>query len=179
MNGRVYAPGIGRMLSPDPVTQAPENGQNYNRYSYAYNNPLRYKDPTGYELVSTEPWTAAAGYGLAYNAGSWIYLNATDFQIMAFLDEATRTITELQNFIAGIHEGTGSNVIIPNIANADTTFVNPQRGDVSSDGGDEYVENSGVVGVTDPNFNGFKVEDIHLNNNQTMKIFDFFFWKIK
>jgi len=36
------------MLSPDPVTQAPENGQNYNRYTYANNNPLKYSDPSGY-----------------------------------------------------------------------------------------------------------------------------------
>ena len=36
------------MLSPDPVTQAPENGQNYNRYTYAYNNPLKYADPSGF-----------------------------------------------------------------------------------------------------------------------------------
>jgi len=50
MNGRVYAPGIGRMLSPDPVTQSPENGQNYNRYTYADNNPLKYHDPSGFQL---------------------------------------------------------------------------------------------------------------------------------
>lgn len=30
MNGRIYSPSLGRMLSPDPVTQAPENAQNYN-----------------------------------------------------------------------------------------------------------------------------------------------------
>lgn len=48
MNGRVFSPSLGRMLSPDPVTQAPQNGQNYNRYSYAYNNPLKYTDPSGY-----------------------------------------------------------------------------------------------------------------------------------
>lgn len=29
MNGRIYSPSLGRMLSPDPVTQAPENAQNY------------------------------------------------------------------------------------------------------------------------------------------------------
>ena len=51
MNGRIYDPRLGRMLSPDPVTQAPENGQNYNRYSYAYNNPLKYSDPSGFEGV--------------------------------------------------------------------------------------------------------------------------------
>jgi len=57
MNGRIYDPKLGRMLSPDPVTQAPENGQNYNRYSYAYNNPLKYTDPSGFnncELGSCE-----------------------------------------------------------------------------------------------------------------------------
>ena len=48
MNGRVYSPKLGRMLSPDPVTQAPENGQNYDRYTYAFNNPLKYTDPSGY-----------------------------------------------------------------------------------------------------------------------------------
>jgi RHS repeat-associated protein len=47
MNGRIYDPGLGRMLSPDSVTQSPENGQNYNRYSYAFNNPLRFTDPSG------------------------------------------------------------------------------------------------------------------------------------
>jgi hypothetical protein len=51
MNGRVYDPRLGRMLSPDPVTQAPENGQNYNRYTYAYNNPLKYTDPSGFEFT--------------------------------------------------------------------------------------------------------------------------------
>ncbi|GHD29546.1 RHS repeat-associated core domain-containing protein [Parahalioglobus pacificus] len=49
MNGRVYSPTLARMLSPDPVTQALENGQNYNRYTYVYNNPLKYTDPSGYE----------------------------------------------------------------------------------------------------------------------------------
>jgi len=48
MNGRIYSPSLGRMLSPDPVTQSPEDGQNYNRYTYAFNNPLKYTDPSGY-----------------------------------------------------------------------------------------------------------------------------------
>ena len=48
MNGRIYDPTLGRMLSPDPVVQAPTVGQNYNRYSYVLNNPLRYTDPSGY-----------------------------------------------------------------------------------------------------------------------------------
>ncbi len=48
MSGRVYDPVIGRFLSPDPVIQAPYWGQDLNRYSYAWNNPLSIVDPTGY-----------------------------------------------------------------------------------------------------------------------------------
>ncbi len=48
MNGRLYDPYLQRFLSPDIVVQDPSNLQNYNRYSYCLNNPLRYVDPTGY-----------------------------------------------------------------------------------------------------------------------------------
>ncbi|MEO0333659.1 MAG: hypothetical protein AAF223_18590, partial [Bacteroidota bacterium] len=41
------------MLSPDPVTQSPDNGQNYDRYTYAFNNPLRYADPSGYRSTGS------------------------------------------------------------------------------------------------------------------------------
>ena len=47
MNGRFYDPLLGRFLSPDPYVQAPENPQNFNRYSYCLNNPLKYTDPSG------------------------------------------------------------------------------------------------------------------------------------
>ena len=47
MNGRIYDPLIGRFLSGDPVIQSPEDLQNYNRYTYVLNNPLRYTDPSG------------------------------------------------------------------------------------------------------------------------------------
>jgi RHS repeat-associated protein len=47
MNGRMYDPILGRMLSPDNYVQVPENAQNYNRYTYALNNPLIYTDPNG------------------------------------------------------------------------------------------------------------------------------------
>ncbi|MDR3244941.1 MAG: RHS repeat-associated core domain-containing protein [Prevotellaceae bacterium] len=47
MNGRMYDPILGRMLSPDNYVQAPDLAQSYNRYSYCLNNPLRYTDPDG------------------------------------------------------------------------------------------------------------------------------------
>lgn len=47
MNGRMYDPVLARVLSPDNYVQNPTNLQNYNRYAYCYNNPLKYTDPDG------------------------------------------------------------------------------------------------------------------------------------
>lgn len=74
MNGRVYDPKLGRMLSPDPVTQAPENGQNYNRFSYAYNNPLKYTDPSGFE---TEKKNVLVDGNGVYGPGPMEHINVT------------------------------------------------------------------------------------------------------
>jgi RHS repeat-associated protein len=47
MNGRVYDPALGRFLSADPIIGSPDLLQDYNRYAYVRNNPLRFTDPTG------------------------------------------------------------------------------------------------------------------------------------
>lgn len=52
MNARLYDPVLGRFLSPDPFVQAPFFSQNFNRYSYALNNPLKFTDPDGEFIVS-------------------------------------------------------------------------------------------------------------------------------
>lgn len=54
MNGRVYDPLVAKFMSGDPFVQDPLNGQNYNRYSYVYNNPTNLTDPTGF-LTVQEP----------------------------------------------------------------------------------------------------------------------------
>ncbi len=50
MNGRVYDPYTSQFLSPDPFIQDPTNPQNYNRYSYVLNNPLKFTDQSGYNF---------------------------------------------------------------------------------------------------------------------------------
>lgn len=47
MDGRLYDPLVGRMFSPDPYIPDGTNTQDYNKYLYARNNPLKYTDPTG------------------------------------------------------------------------------------------------------------------------------------
>lgn len=69
MNARLYDPVIGRFLSPDPQLQEPYSSQNFNRYSYCLNNPLKYVDENGESflgfvagffrgLFSKKPWKA-------------------------------------------------------------------------------------------------------------------------
>ena len=48
-----YDPALGRFLSPDPYVQAPDFTQNFNRYSYCLNNPLKYTDEDGEVFLFT------------------------------------------------------------------------------------------------------------------------------
>jgi len=66
MNSRLYDPALGRFLSPDPYIQAPDHSQNFNRYSYCLNNPVKYTDPSGNSWISNfQEW-------FDRNVGSWL-----------------------------------------------------------------------------------------------------------
>ena len=47
LNGRVYDPTVGRMISADPTVPAPLFSQAFNRFAYVYDSPLVNVDPTG------------------------------------------------------------------------------------------------------------------------------------
>lgn len=51
MHARYYNTGMGRFLAVDPVEGFRRQPQSWNRYSYVYDNPIRYRDPDG--LVTT------------------------------------------------------------------------------------------------------------------------------
>ena len=51
-NARLYDPVLGRFLSPDPNVQEPYMPQNFNRFSYAMNNPLCYVDENGESFIA-------------------------------------------------------------------------------------------------------------------------------
>ncbi|KUJ00756.1 hypothetical protein VRK_02580 [Vibrio sp. MEBiC08052] len=55
MNGRVYDQELGRFISPDPVIQAPFVTNSFNRYSYVWDNPLKYIDNTGFYTFENSP----------------------------------------------------------------------------------------------------------------------------
>jgi len=51
MNGRCYDPMMSSFLSVDAYVQSPDNSQNFNRYAYCLNNPLKYIDPSGWVVL--------------------------------------------------------------------------------------------------------------------------------
>jgi len=48
---RWYEPTLGRFVQPDTLVPEPGKPQALNRYTYVYNNPLNYTDPSG-----NDPW---------------------------------------------------------------------------------------------------------------------------
>jgi RHS repeat-associated protein len=53
-NARYYDPTIGRFVSADTMVPGAGNPQALNRYSYVFNNPLRYVDPSGHDPLDPE-----------------------------------------------------------------------------------------------------------------------------
>lgn len=52
MNARIYDPAMGRFMTPDSVIPDANKPQAYNRYSYVYNNPATYTDPSGHNPLA-------------------------------------------------------------------------------------------------------------------------------
>jgi RHS repeat-associated protein len=52
---RYYDATIGKFHTPDTVVPDPKNPQALNRYAYALNNPLRYRDPSGHDATPSDP----------------------------------------------------------------------------------------------------------------------------
>lgn len=79
MNGRMYDPNLGRMLSPDNFVQAPDFTQSYNRYSYAWNNPLKFTDPDGnYTILALGLFILGSSMDHVFNMGYYEHDNIGD-----------------------------------------------------------------------------------------------------
>jgi RHS repeat-associated protein len=74
MNARLYDPVLGMMLSPDNYIQDPSFTQNYNRYGYCFNNPMRYTDPSGNAVIADDIAAAVIG-GVLNVASNWKHID--------------------------------------------------------------------------------------------------------
>ncbi len=75
-NARFYLPGIGRFASADTIVPDPMNPQQFNRYTYVLNNPLRFTDPTGHYCYDPSSGADLVGTcihddGTTYNLSPW------------------------------------------------------------------------------------------------------------
>lgn len=74
MNARWYDSQIGRFVSADSIVPQASNPQAYNRYSYGYNNPVKYSDPTGHYVEDTLDGDCTEHYEVCANPESREYL---------------------------------------------------------------------------------------------------------
>src|SRR5690606_8647402 len=77
MNGRLYDPVVRRFLSPDNYVQDPFNTQNFNRYGYVLNSPLKYNDPSG-EMGNCVECNSGGGAGWGALIGAVVGTVATN-----------------------------------------------------------------------------------------------------
>ena len=55
-NARYMSPLLGRFVSADTIVPEPGNPQSLNRFSYVYNSPTNYSDPTGHCAETDGQW---------------------------------------------------------------------------------------------------------------------------
>lgn len=86
LNGRVYDPIIGRMISADPTVPDTDDGQHYNRYTYVLNNGLAYVDPSGFSSADPQPrYSSDGGYANGISYGDAEKLQSKEKQEAAVL----------------------------------------------------------------------------------------------
>jgi len=101
MRGRVYDPLGARFMSPDPVMQAPFSSQGLNAYTYVFNDPINYTDPSG--LIS---WGDVAGAAVIAGHVAGAALIANGF-VTAATKSAAAGLKTTQVAIAAANAGRG------------------------------------------------------------------------
>jgi len=84
-DARLYDAVLGRFLTADSIVPDWHHPQALNRYAYALNNPLKYVDPDGHEVIDEQQAAALTGVKFdalaGYGTNSWIDRVAGDFFI--------------------------------------------------------------------------------------------------
>ena len=85
-NARYYDAALGRFVQPDTIIPRPYDPQMLNRYAYARNNPLKYIDPSGHDIiiVGGAGWSGTDPYEDPSSWEEWIraYTGWTHEQFM-------------------------------------------------------------------------------------------------
>uniref|UniRef100_UPI00197A8B47 RHS repeat-associated core domain-containing protein n=1 Tax=Flavobacterium sp. J27 TaxID=2060419 RepID=UPI00197A8B47 len=108
LNGRLYDAKLHRFLQPDNNIQDPYNTQNYNRYGYVLNNPLKYNDPSG-------------EFGLLAAVVVGAVISATSYTLTALLADVPFTPS---SFILASFLGAHSSAMTFGLGNGVATIFN-------------------------------------------------------
>ncbi|MBU2429173.1 MAG: hypothetical protein KKH99_00635, partial [Proteobacteria bacterium] len=105
-NARLYDPVIGMFISADTIVPDPLNPQTFNRYSYCYNNPLMYVDPSGHWGFNPFKWV---GDAVSWLMDDVLGIETLNFGIFAGVGFEVgfdfRDGVSITNFGVGIGEG--------------------------------------------------------------------------
>ena len=71
MGARWYDGDLGRFIQPDSIIPDIYNPQTLNRYAYARNNPLKYIDPTGHDIIIVGGANSNSGTDPYDDPSSW------------------------------------------------------------------------------------------------------------
>jgi RHS repeat-associated protein len=102
---RFYDPYLNRFISPDTIIPDTANPQDWNRYAYAQNNPLKYTDPSGHFVVAAI--LLVAGVAVVADWGVQVHNNMQQGQ--TFWEAAYHeNLDEVEMVGAGVAGGGGA-----------------------------------------------------------------------
>ncbi len=148
--------------------------QNYNRYSYALNNPLKYVDPSGYyfvpakDIINEGYYDLASQTGMNYLRGVNNNFYSTAFTNSGFAGASTETVTTVSYDKNGkpvyeykqalVTKGKSGNVIGVQVyekeekgKNNDDSLENEQQSDGDGSAGGDIIYKEGAYSFSDFN----------------------------
>jgi RHS repeat-associated protein len=121
---RWYDSSLGRFIQADTLVPQPGNPQALNRYSYVFNNPLRYTDPTGHAQACADgDEGGGCGYGGIHDKMRWIKTGSGVYIDLAHFAEALGTAARIYRGI-----DSGSSFPIERVSTAKLGPINLQAG---------------------------------------------------
>jgi len=118
MGARMCDPELGRFISADSIIPNPANPQSLNRYSYVYNNPLKYHDPSGH----TPKWVdflVGVTYQVANDMSYGAFNAVLSLTVDAFWDtRQSESFYEGQQVGRNVSQAVGTTMGIQGVATA-------------------------------------------------------------
>ncbi len=134
-NARWYDPYLNHFTQPDSIVPDPSNSQDWDRYSYARNNPVRYNDPSGH--CSTRPEDDVDCWAMVhelYNDNGIVVNGADPHWTIKTLRTLKAVAVSYQDFIGkGNYDGTIRSVMIDVSDIGFPGETNPETGNITID----------------------------------------------